>query len=165
MQVLSKLSSIFFVFMILCLLTGCHLFESTKVSNQEIETASKWSSKDIGPSFDACDSLEGEDLSNCFKDIISSTLLEYFSSSISSANKSIQEEIVLVIKIDKQGNFSFGEIDFSNDLIDAIPDIENIFSDAIYQLPEAKPAIKSNVGAFVSTEFQLPIIITAQESQ
>jgi hypothetical protein len=92
-------------------------------------------------------------------------LLEYFSSSISSANKSIQEEIVLVIKIDKQGNFSFGEIDFSNDLIDAIPDIENIFSDAIYQLPEAKPAIKSNVGAFVSTEFQLPIKITAQESQ
>jgi len=165
MQVLSKLSSLFFVFLIFCLITGCHLFESTKVSSQEIETASKWSSKDIGPTFDACDSVETEDLSNCFKEIISSTLLEYFSSSISSADKSIEEEIVLVIKIDKEGNFSFGEIDFSNDLIDAIPDIENIFSDAIYQLPEAKPAIKSNVGAFVSTEFKLPIKITAQESQ
>ena len=163
MQVLSKFSSLSFVFMILLLLTGCHLFESTKVSSQEIETASKWSSKDIGPTFDACESLE-EDLSNCFKEIISSTLLEYFSSSISYANKSIQEELVLVIKISKEGNFSFGEMDFSNDLIDAIPDIENIFSDAIYQLPEAKPAIKSNVGAFVATEFQLPIIITAQES-
>ena len=165
MQVLSKLSSLFFVFLIFCLITGCHLFESTKVSSQEIETASKWSSKDIGPTFDACDSVETEDLSNCFKEIISSTLLEYFSSSISSADKSIEEEIVLVIKIDKEGNFSFGEIDFSNDLIDAIPDIENIFSDAIYQLPEAKPAIKSNVGAFVSTEFKLPIKISAQESQ
>ena len=165
MQVLSKLSSLSFVYLIFCLITGCHLFESTKVSSQEIETASKWSSKDIGPTFDACDSVETEDLSNCFKEIISSTLLEYFSSSISSADKSIEEEIVLVIKIDKEGNFSFGEIDFSNDLIDAIPDIENIFSDAIYQLPEAKPAIKSNVGAFVSTEFKLPIKITAQESQ
>ena len=110
MQVLSKLSSIFFVCLILCLLTGCDFFEPTKVSNQEIEIASKWSSKDIGPSFDACSSLEGEDLSNCFKEIISSTLLEYFSSSISDANKSIQEEIVLVIKIDKEGNFSFGDI-------------------------------------------------------
>tara|TARA_B100000989_G_C19525176_1_gene466435 strand:+ start:1264 stop:1761 length:498 start_codon:yes stop_codon:yes gene_type:complete len=165
MQVLSKLSSLFFVFFIFCLITGCHLFESTKVSSQEIETASKWSSKDIGPTFDACDSVEREDLSNCFKEIISSTLLEYFSSSISSADKSIEEEIVLVIKIDKEGDFSFGEIDFSNDLIDAIPDIESIFSDAIYQLPEAKPAIKSNVGAFVSTEFKLPIKITAQEPQ
>jgi len=163
MQILSKFTSPFFICLVSCLLTGCHLFESTKVPIQEIQNASKWSSKDIGPSFDACDTLEGDDLSECFKDIISSTLIEYLTSSILKANFSIQEELTVVIKIDQEGNITFGELDFSNDLIDAIPDIENIFSDAIYQLPQAKPAIKSNVGTFVATEFQLPVVISAQE--
>tara|TARA_B100001173_G_C15712611_1_gene430911 strand:+ start:104 stop:601 length:498 start_codon:yes stop_codon:yes gene_type:complete len=163
MQAFSKLTTLSFVCAISFLLIGCHFFESTKVSSQEIETASKWSSNDIGPSFDACDNLEGEELSNCFKDIISSTLIEYFTSSILESNSSIEEELTLVIKIDQEGNISFGDLDFSNNLIDAIPDIENIFSEAIYQLPQAKPAIKSNVGAFVATQFQLPVVISAQQ--
>ena len=41
--------------------------------------------------------------------------------------------------------------------------LENIFSEAIYQLPQAKPAIKSNVGALVATQFQLPVVISAQQ--
>ena len=104
MQAFSKLTTLSFVCAISFLLIGCHFFESTKVSSQEIETASKWSSNDIGPSFDACDNLEGEELSNCFKDIISSTLIEYFTSSILESNSSIEEELTLVIKIDQEGN-------------------------------------------------------------
>ena len=140
------------------------MFESTKISAKEILTASEWSSNDIGPSFDSCEPLEGEELTNCFKNIISTTLKDYLNSSIPEVNQSIQEEILLVLKIDQEGNINFGEIDLPESLIDAIPDIKNILSDAIYQLPQAKPAIKSNVGAFVVTEFQLPILIFAQES-
>lgn len=161
---MKKITSLFFVCLVTLSLTSCHLFESTKISAKEILTASEWSSNDIGPSFDSCEPLEGEELTNCFKNIISTTLKDYLNSSIPEVNQSIQEEILLVLKIDQEGNINFGEIDLPESLIDAIPDIKNILSDAIYQLPQAKPAIKSNVGAFVVTEFQLPILIFAQES-
>ncbi len=164
MQILSKFSSLIFVCLITFLFTGCHLFDSTKVSSQEIAAASKWSSADIGPSFDSCDTLEVDEMKNCFREIVSTTIEEYLSSIIFEANNSVQEELLVLIQVDQEGYFSLVEVDFSSALVEAIPNIENILSDAINQLPQAKPAIKSNVGSFVVSQFQLPIRILAQES-
>lgn len=163
MQIFLKFSSLIFVCLITFLFTGCHLFDSTKVSSQEIAAASKWSSADIGPSFDSCDTLEVDEMKNCFREIVSTTIEEYLSSTIFEANNSVQEELLVLIQVDQEGYFSLVEVDFSNALLEAIPNIENILSDAIYQLPQAKPAVKSNVGSYVVSQFQLPIRILAQE--
>jgi len=163
MQIFSKFSSLIFVCLITFLFTGCHLFDSTKVSSQEIAAASKWSSADFGPSFDSCDKLQVDEMKNCFREIVSTTIEEYLSSTIFEANNSVQEELLVLIQVDQEGYFSLVEVDFSNALLEAIPNIENILSDAIYQLPQAKPAVKSNVGSYVVSQFQLPIRILAQE--
>ena len=164
MQAYTRLHTFLFICFVSNLLTNCHLFEPTAVSNQEITVASKWSSEDIGPSFEACDRLDVEAMKNCFKEIVSTNLSDYLSVALVGANQSIEEEFLVRIEIDQEGYFSLGEVDFSNVLLDAIPSIGTILNDAVYQLPQAKPAIKSNVGAFVSSQFQLPIRIVAQES-
>jgi hypothetical protein len=145
-------------------LTGCHLFESTEVSTKEIKEASSWSSQDIGPSFDSCSELQGAELRDCFQEVVTTTLSDYLNQNLPEATLQIDEEFVVGIKVDQEGYISLQNADFSNALRDALPDIETILTDAIYQLPQAKPAVKSNVGTFVETEFQLPIRIVAQES-
>ena len=145
--------------------TACHLFESTKVSNQEIAKASKWSANDIGPNFNACDGLEGSEATTCFKNTISTSISEYLFDNLSVANQTIEEELFLLLRVDEEGFISLDKVDLSNALRDAIPDLEQILTDAILQLPQAIPAIKSNVGTYVSTEFQLPVRIIAQESK
>ncbi|MDA9572304.1 hypothetical protein N9R44_02950, partial [Flavobacteriaceae bacterium] len=112
----------------------------------------------------SCDTLEVDEMKNCFREIVSTTIEEYLSSIIFEANNSVQEELLVLIQVDQEGYFSLVEVDFSSALVEAIPNIENILSDAINQLPQAKPAVKSNVGSFVVSQFQLPIRILAQES-
>ncbi len=43
----------------------------------------------------------------------------------------------------------------------AIPNLEEQLLAAINMIPQAEPAIKTNVGAFVSTKMVLPIMIVA----
>jgi len=81
------------------------------------------------------------------------------------ANQTIEEELFLSLRVDEEGFISLDKVDLSNALRDAIPDLEQILTNAILQLPQAIPAIKSNVGTYVSTEFQLPVRIIAQESK
>ena len=46
---------------------GCQLFESNKVTQQEIKSASTWSEKDQEPSFTDCDGFDQAiDKKNCF---------------------------------------------------------------------------------------------------
>ena len=163
MQAFSRLKTLFFICSISNLLLGCHLFQSTAVSSQEILVASKWSSEDIGPSFVACDEFDGEEMKNCFENIVSTPLSDYLTGTLLEANQSIEEELLLIIEVDHEGYFSLGEVDFSNALLDAIPTLREILEEAVHQLPQAKPAIKSNVGIFVSSQFQLPLRIVAQE--
>ena len=44
----------------------------------------------------------------------------------------------------------------------AIPNLEEQILSAINMIPKAEPAIKTNVGTFVSTRLSLPIMITAE---
>jgi hypothetical protein len=165
MYSLTKYQSFFLTGLFFMQFTACHLFESTKVSNQEIAKASKWSANDIGPSFNACDGLEGSEATTCFKNTISTSISEYLFDNLSVANQTTEEELFLLLRVDEEGFISLDKVDLSNALRDAIPDLEQILTDAILQLPQAIPAIKSNVGTYVSTEFQLPVRIIAQESK
>ena len=54
------------------------------------------------------------------------------------------------------------EFNGSNKIDDAIPSLKEQLEIAISLIPQAKPAIKTNVGTFVSTKLNLPIMITAE---
>ena len=100
----------------------------------------------------------------CFQAVITNTISDYLNENLPEANEQIDEEFLVSIKVDKEGYISLENADYSNLLRNAFPEIETILLDAVYQLPQGKPAVKSNVGTYVATEFQLPIRILAQQS-
>lgn len=143
--------------------TDCHLFESTEVPRQEIERASLWSKQDIGPSFEQCDGLDSQAMGNCFETTITSTIQDYLNTFLPEALYRLDEKINIVFKIDTEGIITISEAEISSALAEAVPEFETILYQAVDQLPQAKPAIKSNVGTLVEIEFNLPIRIRAQE--
>ena len=151
------------IFIILFLFSGCHLFESTKVSSKEIKTASSWSEKDQGPNFNECDDFESDqEKKDCFESIISNSILDYLDQNLLESSESISEEINIILKIDKEGYFSLEEYNGSSKIDQAIPSLKEQLEIAVSLIPQAQPAVKTNVGTFVSTKLNLPIVITAQ---
>tara|TARA_B100001769_G_scaffold69780_1_gene52099 strand:- start:1697 stop:2179 length:483 start_codon:yes stop_codon:yes gene_type:complete len=142
---------------------GCQLFESNKVTPQEIKSASTWSEKDQEPSFSDCDGFDQAiDKKNCFESMISNSIMDYISENPWESSQYIDEEIVLNLHIDKEGYFSLQDIERSKAIADAIPNMDESLEIAVSQIPQAQPAIKTNVGVFVATTLQLPIMISAQ---
>ena len=151
------------IFIILLLFSGCHLFESTKVSSKEIKTASSWSEKDQGPNFNECDDFENDqEKQDCFESTISNSILDYLDQNLLESSESISEEINIILKIDKEGYFSLEEYNGSSKIDQAIPSLKEQLEIAVSLIPQAQPAVKTNVGTFVSTKLNLPIVITAQ---
>ena len=145
------------------LFLGCHLFESTKVPSKEIKSASSWSDKDQGPNFIECSDFENDqEKKDCFESIISNTILDYLDQNPLESSESISEEINIVFKIDKEGYFSLEEFNGSNKIDEAIPTLKEQLEIAVSLIPQAQPAVKTNVGTFVSTRLSLPIMITAE---
>ena len=142
---------------------GCQFFESNKVTPQEIKSASTWSEKDQEPSFSDCDGFDQAiDKKNCFESMISNSIMDYISENPWESSQYIDEEIVLNLHIDKEGYFSLQDIERSKAIADAIPNMDESLEIAVSQIPQAQPAIKTNVGVFVATTLQLPIMISAQ---
>ena len=142
---------------------GCQLFESNKVTPQEIKSASAWSEKDQEPSFTDCDGFDQViDKKNCFESMISNSIMDYISENPWESSQYIDEEIVLNLHIDKEGNFSLLDIVRSKSIANAIPNMDESLEIAVNQIPQAQPAIKTNVGVFVATTLKLPIMISAQ---
>ena len=145
------------------LFLGCHLFESTKVPSKEIKSASSWSDKDQGPNFIECSDFENDqEKKDCFESIISNTILDYLDQNPLESIESISEEINIVFKIDKEGYFSLEEFNGSNKINEAIPTLKEQLEIAVSLIPQAQPAVKTNVGTFVSTRLSLPIMINAE---
>ena len=150
---------------LLPIIISCNLFDSSGISDKEIKTASKWSKNDQPPTYPECEDLSLDTQVDCMSDILSSYITEYVYSSNMIANGDIDEEILLIIKIDKEGFFSLSEVQNSDNIIELLPDIEGLLSDAVISLPQALPATKTNVGTFVETKLTLPIQITASASE
>ena len=74
----------------------------------------------------------------------------------------VDDEIRLLIQIDKAGNFSLISTVLSNSTAAAMPALESLMEQAVSNLPQAIPAVKTNVGELVSTQVELPIRIIAQ---
>ena len=145
------------------LFLGCHLFESTKVPSKEIKSASSWSDKDQGPNFIECSDFENDqEKKDCFESIISNTILDYLDQNPLESSESISEEINIVFKIDKEGYFSLEEFNASNKINEAIPTLKEQLEIAVSLIPQAQPAVKTNVGTFVSTRLSLPIMINTE---
>ena len=155
----------FLLFLIVILIissSSCELLSSTKVSSSEIKKASSWSSKDQPPSFPECEEVEKKEQLKCLQSIISDQLKLAVSDFNITAVEPLNQEIVVQIKIDKEGVFSLLDAKIPNTVRDAMPELEQILTQAVANLPLALPATKTNVGVYVDSQFTMPVQISAQ---
>ena len=137
-------------FFVLLLLSSCNFFDYS-VPDKEIIKSSSWNSNDQPPSYPECESLDLNEQKKCFIQAIEKKLISYFND---SNIKLETTEYILKVNIDALGSFSILNIS-SEDSISK----ETIkqFNNAFNNLPKALPAVKTNVGEFVSVVFDLPI--------
>jgi len=143
------------------LVSGCFFFEDTTVSQAEIQKSSSWNEADQPPTFDFCDKTDTAAQWDCFEAEVTQNMQYYFETNPLVAAHSLMEEITLTLVVTKEGQIVLDEVALSNTLRDNIPALEDELYNAIDQLPRALPAIKTNVGETVDTQFQLPLLIQA----
>ena len=161
-----KYNSWVFFYSFIIFFQNCDLFDLKKVSLNEIKKASEWSKTDQIPSYDECEVLESlEDQKECFRETLVNLIYSNLSKNELKSNDEINSELIIQIKINKNGNFSLDSIFDSNDLIGKIPNLKMNIEETIQKLPDALPAIKTNVGLFVNVKFSLPIKIKSKKSE
>jgi hypothetical protein len=140
---------------------SCEYFNTTTITPKQIKEQSKWNEKDQPPSFPECDGLDSDDQMDCFKDIVSQTISDILYQHNFSSSSQLNEEVVLKLEVDAEGYFSLLEIEDENDVLSQIETLYSTLDKAVSGLPQALPAIKTNVGIKVKTSFSIPIKIIA----
>ena len=83
----------------------------------------------------------------------------------SIADRAIDAEIILVIAIDKEGAMSLNSVEDPNYVLSDVSGLEDILTQAVAQVPNALPAVKTNADARVSVSLKLPVQIVAQPAE
>ncbi len=158
---MNKFKLLFNFFLFYILIAGCENFSTKTYTPQQIKKASQWSDNDQMPTFESCSSLEIKEQFDCFKDEIANSVYNSLSYENLISNQEIDEEIVLYMVIDEEGNISLDNVENGSLVYDAIPSLSEIINTTISSLPKALPATKTNVGIYVKSKIKLPIRITA----
>lgn len=149
------------MFILLITFVQCDSFSTQTYTPQQIKKASQWAESDQYPSFENCTETKPEDNFVCFKNIISATVENALQSYEFIANQAIDEEIVLNLLIDENGAFSLEDIENGAYVSDALPELTSALEAAILELPQATPAMKTNIDVAVKSSIKLPIRVTA----
>ena len=120
------------------------------VPNSEIESASSWSINDQPPSFPECENLKNNQHLDCFRNIIEIEINNFLNDKVFPLDSN---QYILTLKIDTIGKFSLDKLNPSNELDNTSV---NLIKSAVDNIPNALPAIKTNVGEFVEVTFNLP---------
>ena len=120
------------------------------VPDSEIEFASSWSVNDQPPSFPECENLKNNEHLDCFRNIIEIEINNFLNDKIFPLDSN---QYILTLKIDTLGKFSLGKLNPSNKIDNTSV---NLIKSAVDNIPNALPAIKTNVGEFVEVTFNLP---------
>ena len=123
---------------------------NVRVSDSEIESASAWSINDQPPTFPQCENLKNNEHLDCFKNIIEVEINSFLNDKVFPADTS---EFILTLKVDTIGKFSLDDLSALGKLNSTSKDI---IKNAVENIPNALPAIKTNVGEFVEVTFNLP---------
>ena len=120
------------------------------VPDSEIESASSWSVNDQPPSFPECENLKNNQHLDCFRNIIEIEINNFLNDKVFPLDSN---QYILTLKIDTIGKFSLDKLNPSNELDNTSV---NLIKSAVDNIPNALPAIKTNVGEFVEVTFNLP---------
>ena len=123
---------------------------NVRVSDSDIESASACSVNDQPPTFPQCENLKNNEHLDCFKNIIEVEINSFLNDKVFPADTS---EFILTLKVDTIGRFSLDDLSALGKLNSTSKDM---IKNAVENIPNALPAIKTNVGEFVEVTFNLP---------
>ena len=162
MNSLVKIASISLMFI---LFQGCEYFNTTTISPKQVKEQSLWSENDQAPSFFVCVGLEGDANAECFKNMITERLTSILAEYNFTSDTILNEEVILTLELDTEGYFSLGELEDDADVLFQIESLSDILDEAVSALPQALPAVKTNVGMKVKTQLTLPVRIIASPKE
>lgn len=157
-----KLHIIFFVFCLVVM--SCNevtpkKLDPDRIVEEELQSIN-WNEVDSYPTFQQCDSLTDKSQENCFKNTISTHIYDYLARQQLIVTEDVSDTIELRIQIDKKGMAKLVELNLKDRTRELLPEIDSLFYNSIKMLPKIYPAIKR--GQPVTTQFQLPVVITIQ---
>tara|TARA_B100000767_G_scaffold108743_1_gene104172 strand:+ start:24515 stop:25003 length:489 start_codon:yes stop_codon:yes gene_type:complete len=150
-----------FLIVLFLVIQSCEYFNTTTINPKQIKEQSNWNDKDQPPSFPKCDGLDSQDQMDCFKNIVSQTISDILYQYNFTASSQLDEEVILNLEVDTEGYFSLLEVEDETDVLSQIETLYSSIEEAVSGLPQALPAIKTNVGIKVKTSFKLPVRIIA----
>jgi hypothetical protein len=98
---------------------------------------------------------------DCFKNIVSQTISDILYQFNFTSTSQLDEEVILKLEVDTEGYFSLLEVEDEMDVLGQIETLYSTIEEAVSALPQALPAIKTNVGVKVKISFKLPVRIIA----
>ena len=148
----------YLVWLLLILATVSCDTNNVRVSDSEIQSASAWSINDQPPTFPQCENLKNNEHLDCFKNIIEVEINSFLNDKVFPVDTS---EFILTLKIDTIGKFSLNDLSALGKLNSTS---KNMIKNAVENIPNALPAIKTNVGEFVEVTFTLLNFINIMNS-
>ena len=146
-------------FLIILLMLGC----KNNYNQKQIVIPSGitvWNNNDEFPSISSCEEIESESERNiCFQQKLTKSIFDNIDFSQIEVNNSLNDTLRISILIDKDGKISLYDSQINLKVKKQIPLIDSILYNAINNLPQVLPAIKTNIGVEVSSRFELPLII------
>ena len=162
MNFITRITSICIMFFVL---QGCEYFNTTTITLKQIKEQSLWNDKDQSPSYEECDGLLGDENLDCFKEIIIKNITYALDQYNFVTPETLDQVVVFVIEIDLEGYFSLAEVEDEYDVISEIGNLYSELEGIVSGLPQALPAIKTNVGIKVKSQLKLPIRIIASPQE
>ena len=146
----------------LLIFTQCDKIPLVKKSKlQQIDTVVNFSSVDLSPSFQECDSIiDKVKKSNCFRLQIHKKIGQELQKHQLESIFEIDEEVQVIMHVTDKGEFIFKNMIASEELQENLPSLDSVLELCIEKLPKVIPATKRGIP--VTTQYQLPIKISLQ---
>lgn len=157
MQIFKRISIAY----IIIFMFGCSLFDTKKVSDEEIRIASSWTNNDQPPSFEECNELDPSNQKECFEELLLKAIHSSLKSLSFESSEPISSIIDVEIKIDENGLFSLVNFSDPDHVFKKIVNLKDEIITIVNSLPKALPAIKTNTGFYVNVKFTIPVEIEA----
>lgn len=154
-----------FVFLLIICATSCEYFNAKKITSEEIYKEEintvNWNVVDRYPTFSICDTFETKkENKTCFKSTLSQHITTSLQNETIVVSQDIEDTVVLEFQISETGEITIKCINLNEITETEIPEIRNMISNSLNNLPQIFPAIKRNQP--VKTEFKLPIVIAVK---
>lgn len=151
--------------LILPFFTACDLFETKKVTSEEILIEERqelnWHEVDQYPAFAECrEILEEVAAKECFRNKVASYVYARLEQKRPVVTEALHDTIMLHLIVSDKGAPEIDSVEIDSVVLHHLPKIRRWVQESIDSLPQIFPASKRGIP--VATKFKLPIVIEAE---